>query len=79
MPVTTEEIHTMATDNQAAIVEIRADLAQIKADQRAMLDLFNTLQGGFKVLQFIGKLAKPIAAIAAAVVAVKTAMSGWRL
>jgi hypothetical protein len=39
----------------------------IKTDTAEMLDAFRALKGGFKVLEWIGKIAKPIGIIIAAI------------
>jgi len=40
-----------------------AQTAAIKEDTSAMIELFEALAGFWKVLEFIGKLAKPLAVV----------------
>lgn len=46
------------------------DIKQIKCDTSEVVETFRALSGGFKVLQGLGRLARPIGYIAAAIAAV---------
>ncbi|MEJ6669148.1 MAG: hypothetical protein QNL48_16185 [Alcaligenes aquatilis] len=53
-------------------------IERVEKNTSDVVDLFKSLEGGFKVLQGIGKLAKPLACIIGLVTAVITAYSAWR-
>lgn len=50
------EFRHLLKENTDATKKIESDLSEI-------LDFFNSVQGAFKVLSWIGKLAKPVGAI----------------
>ncbi len=54
------------------------DIKQIKCDTAEVVETFRALSGGFKVLQGLGRLARPIGYIAAAVAAVVGAWASIR-
>lgn len=43
---------------------------RIETNTADLIDLFNSFRGGFKVLEYIGKLAKPLGAIIAMIAAI---------
>lgn len=43
---------------------VESDVKQIRCDTADLIETFRSLVGGFKVLQWIGKAAKPLAYIA---------------
>ncbi|MFY3552937.1 hypothetical protein [Achromobacter insolitus] len=53
-------------------------IEQIRRNTQDIVDTFQALAGGFKVLQGLGRLAKPLAYIVGLVTAVITAYSAWR-
>ncbi|OZI59956.1 hypothetical protein [Bordetella genomosp. 11] len=53
-------------------------IKQISADTRGIVEMFAALEGGFKVLQGLGRLAKPLAYIIGLATAVITAYSAWK-
>lgn len=55
------------------IQELYAVVKKIEADTAGIVDVFQSLNGAFKVLHCIGKLARPIGWIAATVTAVAAA------
>lgn len=55
------------------IAELCEMIKRIEADTAGIVDVFQSLNGAFKVLHCIGKLARPIGWIAAAVTAVVAA------
>ncbi|MFT0533155.1 hypothetical protein ACMHYJ_10080 [Castellaniella hirudinis] len=59
----------MCEVSKAELEAIQARLSKIEADTSEMIEMFNALQGGFRVLQMIGRLAKPFGYISAAVTA----------
>lgn len=76
----------------ARVVQIEADMAAnaqatarntesietIRQNTQDIVDTFQALAGGFKVLQGLGRLARPLAYIVGLVTAVITAYSAWR-
>ena len=68
----------MCEVTKAELAEIRSRLDKIEADTSEMIEMFNALQGGFSVLQMIGKLAGPIGVVAAAITAVSVAWSKFK-
>lgn len=52
------------TENTKAVKSIDARLARLEAATVDLLDTFHSWQGAMKVLEMIGKAAKPMAAIA---------------
>lgn len=76
----------------ARVVQIEADMAantqatarntesieRIRQNTQDIVDTFQALAGGFKVLQGLGRLARPLAYIVGLVTAVITAYSAWR-
>lgn len=50
-------------------------LKGIHRDTEAIIELFKALEGGIKVIKWIGKLAAPIAAIAGAWAAIRAGVS----
>lgn len=79
-------VHKRLEDGSKKMDLLRADLDantaatnSIKADTGEMLEIFRALKGALSVLNWIGRLAKPIGAIAmagAAVVGLVTALKG---
>lgn len=61
-----------ASQRNAAAIE------QVRGNTQDIVDTFQALAGGFKVLQGLGRLAKPLAYIVGFVTAVITAYSAWR-
>lgn len=59
-----------------AIAENTTATNNIKTDTSELIALLNSFKGAFKVLEIVGKLAKPIAAIAGAGVALWALFSG---
>lgn len=55
-----------AVANNTAITE------SIKADTGEIVEAWKSAKGGFKVLEILGKVAKPIAAIAGSAIAIST-------
>jgi hypothetical protein len=72
------ETHQRLNDGSATMKQLQADLktntdttASIKSDTSEIIDFFASAKGAFRVLNWIGNLAKPIGAIVALGVA------GW--
>lgn len=63
---------TLACERNAQAVE------RVESNTQNIVDTFQALAGGFKVLQGLGRLAKPLAYIVGLVTAVITAYSAWR-
>ena len=57
---------------------IEARLDQMETDTTEMVSMFTALQGGFRVLQMIGHLAKPFTYISAAIVAIGAVWSKFK-
>lgn len=53
-------------------------IEQIGRNTQDIVDTFQALAGGFRVLQGVGRLAKPLACIIGLVTAILTAGSAWR-
>ncbi len=53
-------------------------IEQIRQNTQDIIETFQALSGGFKVLQGLGHLAKPLAYIVGCVTAIITAYSAWR-
>ncbi len=56
--------------SEQALKEVREDIRQIRADTSGIVDFFDSATGAFKVLNWIGKAAKPLGYIAATIAAV---------
>lgn len=52
----------MASIERALAAE-RRELQELKAQLTDLLEFFNAMRGAFKVLNWVGKVAKPVAAI----------------
>lgn len=63
---------TQATKRNTAAIE------QVQTNTQDIVDTFQALAGGFRVLQGVGRLAKPLAYIVGLVTAVITAYSAWK-
>jgi hypothetical protein len=63
---------TQATKRNTAAIE------QVQSNTQDIVDTFQALAGGFRVLSGLGKLAKPLVYIVGLVTAVITAYSAWR-
>jgi len=77
-PITRQEFEAIvARQNQADVqrCEMRQDIKQIKCDTAEVVEMFRALSGGFKVLQWLGNLARPITYIAAGIAAVYGALT----
>ncbi|MFT0532436.1 hypothetical protein ACMHYJ_06315 [Castellaniella hirudinis] len=71
-----DEIESILAQQRAhtqRIQELCEVVRRIEADTAGIVDIFQSLNGAFKVLHCIGKLARPIGWIAAAVTAVVAA------
>jgi len=71
-----EQINKLRADletNTVTTAETKATVDQIKTDTSEIIEVFKALSGGFKTLEFIGKLAKPLAAI----IAFATGIAAW--
>lgn len=58
--------------------EMSRDIKQIRCDTAEVVETFKALAGGFKVLQGIGRLARPVGYIAAACTAVAVAWTKFK-
>lgn len=87
-----KSLHGQVVQMKDDLAECRSDLAEFKQvtqrntesidrvekDTREIVETFRALSGGFKVLQGLGRLAKPLAYIVGLVTAIITAYSAWR-
>lgn len=87
-----KSLHGQVVQMKDDLAECRSDLADFKQatqrntesidrvekNTRDIVDTFQALAGGFKVLQGLGRLAKPLAYIVGLVTAVITAYSAWK-
>jgi len=64
--------------NAEATARNTDSIETIRKNTQDIIDTFQALAGGFKVLQGLGRLAKPLAYIVGLVTAVITAYSAWR-
>jgi len=65
---------------ERGLADNTATTKRIESDTAEMLDIFKSWQGAMKVLEMVGKAAKPMAAIASLLVAVGASwgtMKGW--
>jgi len=79
--VTREEFQTLIARQDGAdaeMHEIRHDITQIKSDTGEVVEMFRALSGGLKVLQGLGKIARPITYIAAMIGACIGAYTAWK-
>ncbi|KAA5926349.1 hypothetical protein F1536_12410 [Achromobacter xylosoxidans] len=72
------KIETDMRTNATATAKNTDSIEQIRQNTQDIIDTFQALAGGFKVLQGLGRLAKPLAYIVGLVTAVITAYSAWR-
>lgn len=56
----------------------RRELQELKVQLGDLLDFFNAMRGAFKVLNWVGKVAKPVAAIVSLGAAMGAAYAAWR-
>lgn len=73
-----EKIERDMQTNTVATAKNTDSIEQIRQNTQDIVDTFQALAGGFKVLQGLGRLAKPLAYIVGFVTAVITAYSAWR-
>lgn len=64
--------------NAQATARNTDSIETIRQNTQDIVDTFQALAGGFKVLQGLGRLARPLAYIVGLVTAVITAYSAWR-
>lgn len=64
--------------NAEATARNTESIEQIRRNTQDIVDTFQALAGGFRVLQGLGRLAKPLAYIVGLVTACITAYSAWR-
>lgn len=62
----------------AELMATRKELHELKQQLADLLEFFGAMRGAFKVLNWLGKLAKPTAAIVGLGAACITAWSAWR-
>lgn len=75
------EFEAMVIRQEASEREIKAmreDLRQIRSDTSGIVDFFDSAAGAFKVLNWIGKAAKPVGYIAATCTAVAVAWAKFK-
>jgi hypothetical protein len=63
---------------ERALAAERRELQELKGQLSDLLDFFNAMRGAFKVLNWVGKVAKPVAAIVSLGAAVGAAYAAWR-
>ena len=56
----------------------RRELQELKGQLADLLDFFAAMKGAFKVLNWVGKVAKPVAAIVSLAAAMGAAYAAWR-
>ena len=86
LPATTLQQINQKFDNGSArmagiereLTATRKELHELKQQLQDLLDFFEAMRGAFKVLNWLGKLAKPTAAIVGVGAACVTAWSAWR-
>lgn len=64
--------NTAATQRNAEAIE------GVRSNTQDIVDTFQALSGGFRVLQGLGRLAKPLAYIVGLMTAIITAYSAWK-
>ncbi|WP_336235758.1 hypothetical protein [Achromobacter dolens] len=72
------QIEMDMTANTQATARNTESIETIRQNTQDIVDTFQALAGGFKVLQGLGRLARPLAYIVGLVTAVITAYSAWR-
>ena len=84
-PAELAAIHKRLDSGDARMTRIESDLsANTEATKRMatsiaeMVEVFENLKGGFKVFEYLGKLAKPMAAIVALVAAAVGLWTAWK-
>ena len=65
-------------DTVKELAATRKELHELKQQLQDLLEFFEAMRGAFKVLNWLGKLAKPTAAIVGLGAACVTAWSAWR-
>ena len=86
LPATTLQQINQKFDNGSArmagiereLTATRKELHELKQQLQDLLEFFEAMRGAFKVLNWLGKLAKPTAAIVGLGAACVTAWSAWR-
>ena len=63
---------------RAVVNETRKELHELRNQLGDLLEFFEAMRGAFKVLNWLGKLAKPAAAIVGLGAACITAWTAWR-
>lgn len=63
---------------ERALAAERRELQELKGQLSDLLDFFNAMRGAFKVLNWVGKVAKPVAAIISLGAAMGAAYAAWR-
>lgn len=72
------QLETLMAENTDATNRTSEAVSRMEVNTRDIVDLFQSLEGGFKVLRGLGHVAKPLAYIVGLVTAVITAYSAWR-
>ncbi len=72
-----KRMQAIETELHAAREELR-QLCQLREDMAEMLDFFKAMKGAFKVLNWVGALAKPLAGLVALGVALAAAWAAAR-
>ena len=72
-----KRMEAIETELHAAREELHR-LGQLREDMAEMLDFFKAMKGAFKVLNWVGALAKPLAGLVALGVALATAWAAAR-
>lgn len=80
-----KSLHAQVAEMKGDVASTAADtrknteaIKRIGEDTRGIIEMFGALEGGFKVLSGIGKLAKPIFYIASACGAVLGVYAAWK-
>ena len=63
---------------ERALAAERRELQELKGQLSDLLEFFNAMRGAFKVLNWVGKVAKPVAAIVSLGAAMGAAYAAWR-
>lgn len=71
-----EKLSSCLEELNTNVGQLNTRVEKIEHDTSDVIESFNTLRGGFRVLQVIGKLATPVAAIGAAWASFKAGL--WR-
>ncbi|MDH2052528.1 hypothetical protein [Achromobacter marplatensis] len=67
-----KDLHGRIAKLESGQIENTTAIQEVRADTKDMVELFHSLEGGFKVIERLGRMARPVGWFAGAAAAVLT-------